>query len=204
MKAKQKNSWMMIPTRRRELLRKYEGAIFFSKDTPRRDRLYSFYLLLRPFLGWLRNRLVLMGLEKDEAESEIFLLTNTLFSNFDTTKSSIIPYLEKQLPWYIGRTLKSIQNRYSDLDEHPVFDPNMTYLQDEEFYWRVPGILFEEQYVGKFFTRAEKYLIYMILTADDKELSDAGLARRCGVERKRMKSMLSDLRALINWRESHE
>jgi len=184
---------MLIPAKKRVLFRKYEGTLFYSEDHPRHDRVYGFYLLLRPLLQFLKEQLNSYGLEDDEVESELYLLSDTIFSHFDKDRSSILPYLEKQLPWHISKFLKSIENKHKPLGNLPFFNGETTYNMDEEFYWSVPNILFEEKYVGKCFTRAEKYVIYMIITSSDNDLLVTRLADRCKIDKRRMKTMLSDI-----------
>lgn len=186
---------MMIPAQKKALFRKYEGVIFYSDDYPRKDKLYSFYLLLRPTVGWLKRELVHLGLEPDEAESEIFILADTLFRYFDKERSSIIPYLEKQIPWYTSKLLKSVKNKLRPAKEPLRYYDDFKYEMDEEFYWRVPGILFEERYVGKCFTRPMRYVIFTILMADDKELSVSRLACQLGIHRHIMRAKLEDIAA---------
>ena len=194
---------MLIPARNKNLLRKYEGVLFYSDSQLLEDRIYGFYLLVRPLLGWLKKELVALNLEVDEAESELYILCGALFRRFERDKSSIIPYLEKQLPWQAANLLKTIKKQTRPLEESPYRDMSMPYIMDEEFYWRVPGILFEDKYVGKCFTRGEKYLIYMILTTDDKNLSVKKLADKAQMDRRRMKDILSDISSTTTMEEIH-
>ena len=194
---------MKIPSKKEKLFRKYEGVIFYSDEHPKSDRIYSFYLLLRPMLGWLKQKLRLLGLENAEIESELYLIAHSVFAGFNTEKSSIIPYLRKQLPWKIAKSLELIKKKQDPLPLTDISgDPDSYYL-NEEFYWRIPGISLEDRYVGKCFTRAELYVIYMILVSDDKELSTRKLAEAVRVDKRRMKEMLLDLGTQLNWRKSH-
>jgi hypothetical protein len=192
---------VLIPNSKKRLLRKYEATLFYREDFPEEDRLYSFYLLLRPALGWLVPDLKACGLNSDEVESELFLFIAGLFQRFDNTKSSIIPYLEKQIPWKTRDLLQTL--RKNILPETPsgwcrVDEP---YEMNEEFYWRSPGILFEDRYVGKCFTRSEKYIINIILTADDSDLSQQRLADAGKIDRRKVKEILSEVGEIIQSEE---
>ena len=179
---------MQIPTRRQELLRKYEKSLFHTKDLPKHERLYGFYLLLRPILGWLKEALIEKGLEPDEAESEIFLFASYLFDKFNTNRSSIIPYLEKAIPWATAKLLRTKKEAEITYQEEE-------YFLDEEFYWDPIKILIEDRYVGKCFTRGEKYIILKVLA--EEEFSAADLP----IDRKTVYMYLKDIREVLNkWR----
>lgn len=184
--------------RRKHLFRKYEGALFHSDSSSREDKVYGFYLLMRPLLGWAKRSLLELGLLADEAESELFILCERLFSGYNKYKSSLIPYLERQLPWQISKMFNRVK-KYMCEEEVPygLFALEEEYELDEEFYWTTPGILFENRYIGKFFTRSEKYVISILFTADEKDLSAQGLARLCGIDRRIMKEMLNGLQEVL-------
>jgi len=192
---------VLIPSKRAALLRKYEGTIFHAEDTSYTDRIQGFYLLLRPVLGWVRDELARLGLEQQEVESELYILSCMIFKHYDKTKSSIIPYLEKHLEWRAGRFIAEAKKRYAPTPAEDYRAHRWHYSIDEEFYWKVPGIILEDRYVGKCFTRAEKYIISKILTADIDELSHHKLAEACSIERRSMRKMLLDLRAQFQLEE---
>ena len=179
---------MQIPTRRQELLRKYEKGLFHTKDLPKHERLYGFYLLLRPILGWLKEELIKKGLEPDEAESELYLYSSKLFNEFNTSRSSIIPYLEKAIPWAASKLLRTKKEAKITYQEEE-------YFLDEEFYWDPIKILIEDRYVGKMFTRSEKSVISRILS-EDKDLVPNLL-----VGRKTVYTYLGDIKEVLSkWR----
>ena len=189
---------MLIPTKRRKLLRKYEGALFYGEPFEG-SRTNGFYSLLRPTLEWLKNNIKSeFDLEDAEIESEIFLFTVSLFKRYNKEKSSIIPYLEKHIPWAAANLIKSLEKK--TLRELLTGDSEQLqgfYNTYEEYYFLDSRILTEQKYVGKCFTRAEKYVIFTVLTSDDKDLSHQRLADTCNMERKRMRNILSDIREVL-------
>lgn len=188
---------MTIPTKNADLIRTYQNAIFHKKDVPKSERIYAFYLLLRPILSWLGKTLSEYNLQRDEVESELYLFCAELFNRFNPQRSSIIPYLEKHVPWIAGHWVEKMKRTM--LYEIPSGliktsgEPN--YIQ-EQFYWKPENILFEERYIGKFFTRAQKYIIFKVLTADKSDLTQTGLAKLCGLSRKTMINQLKELSEL--------
>jgi hypothetical protein len=188
---------MLIPSKRAALLRKYEGVLFFSEDASAEEKLHGFYLLLRPILGWVQVELAQLGLEKHEVESELYILSCIIFKHFNKDKSSIIPYLEKQLEWRAGRFVAEAKKRYAPTPAEDYRAQQWHDSIDEEFYWRAPSILIEDRYVGKCFTRSEKYTILHIMTSDKLNLSTKALARTMGVDRRTMKEKLNDIRNIF-------
>jgi len=189
---------------KKHIFRKYEGTLFHSESGVRRDKVYGFYLLLRPVLGWAKVSLMEKGLCSSEAESELYLLTESLFAGYDCSKSSLVPYLEKQIPWYVSKMLKEIDSKMCLLEAPSgLLEIYGCYETDEEFYWRTPGILLEDRFIGKSFTRAEKYIISIIIVSDDNKLSVQKLAKACNMDRKRMKSILADIKEVLQTEESH-
>jgi len=183
---------MRIPSRRKKLFRNYEQAIF-HKDYSYQERSYSFYLLLRPLLEFLKDRLV-GSLEEAAAESELYLLCHKVFDSYDPSRSSIVPYLENCLDFTIGDYLKDLD--LEELTEEVLLaDPGEEYTLDEEFYWK--NILFQNTYVGKCFTRGEKYIIYTIIESDEKDLSVTRLAKRLNRKRWQMKEKLLEIKEVF-------
>jgi len=188
---------MFISTNRANLLRTYQNALFHKINIPKSKRIYAFYLLLRPIISWLGTTLLKYNLEEDEVESELYLFCAELFNKFNPQKSSIVPYLEKYIPWIAGhwidkfkRTiLPEISSGLIDIQEEP-------YYIQEQFYWTPENILSEERYVGKSFTRSEKYVIYTVLRANRSELTQSNLARTCGLSRKTMINKLKEMSIL--------
>lgn len=180
---------MRIPSHRQELLRKHEKNLFFTEDIPKHERIYGFYLLIRPLLDWFKEELISKGLEQDEAESETYLCAAKIYGKFDTSRSSIIPYLEKAIPWYTAKALR----RFEKTKEPYITDDIQQISINEEFYWDPIKILFEERYIGKCFTRAEKWAITKVL--NEEKISS--------IERKTFYKYLSDIKeVLTKWRNS--
>ncbi len=191
---------MIIPSSQSKRIKEYERALFHVPTEPRSERVYVFYLLLRPILEWAKKFLKETELEACEIESELFLLSEKLFKRFDPTKSSIIPYLQNQLPWEVARLTAELKNRELKEEFYIGIEEEGFYYLEEEFYLSAPKILFEEKYLGKDFTKAEKYLIYIILTVNDNELTQTKLASYCNVERKNITNRLSGLREKLESR----
>ena len=187
---------MKIPERTKKLFRKHENAIFFS-SRPQAEKIYDFYLLTRPLLTWVIPELRTLGLESDEIVSELYLLSASIFLGFDREKSSVIPYLEKYIPWHAAKVLRRLKKQWNPQIKVQAEGLETEATLDEDFYWRMPGILFEDRWVGKCFTRAEKYLISIVLMADDSELSIVSLAAAANVDRKKITTMLSDMKAVL-------
>lgn len=189
---------MLIPSARAALLRNYQSVLFHDKTHPLSERRYVFYLLLRPILEWLKSILMTKGLESAEAESELFIFCSGLFDKFDSTKSSIVPYLNKQIPWsieHLARRFNKKEAQFYDVIDYEELD--------EEFYWSIPNILTEDRYTGKVFTKAEKYLIFRILALDDDKLTQVDIAEQLGVNRLTANKYLLEIREKLqsNWRK---
>lgn len=185
---------MRIPSKRKQLFRNFQDALFY-KDYSYQERSYSFYLLLRPILEFIKVRLE-GYLESEEIESVLYLMCIDVFNNFDKDKWSIVPYLENSLPWYISKVINEHKEQNIPVE---LAGEEEEYILDEEFYWR--NILLEDTYVGKCFTRGEKYLIYNIIESDKKDLSVNALARKLNIKRWYMKKMLQELKDIFKLEE---
>jgi DNA-binding phage protein len=186
-----------ISSKDRQFFRLYERSLFRNREEPRSERLYVFYLLLRPIILWLKDELVIRGLEPDEAESEIFLLADDIFKHFDTTKSSIIPYLMKAIMWRINKLRKKLDEQELKEEPYGLLKMPEEYYIDTECYLKPLEFIFEDRYLGKCFTNGEKYLIYIILTADDKSLNNTELARRANIGRKNIRRRFSNIKNVL-------
>jgi hypothetical protein len=180
---------MLIPSAQAALLRNYQTVLFHDETHPVSERRYVFYLLLRPLLQWLNPILVGKGLEPNEVESEIFLLCSSIYDKFNPAKSSIVPYLEKQIPWSIEHLARRFKKK-----EATCYSAPEQYELEEEFYWTVPSILTEDRYIGKVFTRSMRHVIYNILTSDDQDLTTEALARKMQINRLTMRKNLNEIR----------
>jgi len=187
---------MKIPSARAELLRSYQNALFYNPKEPKSERLYVFYLLVRPLLGWVKRILVVdHDLLPSEAESELYLLCSRLFSGFDRNKSSIVVYLSKYIPWKAEHLIRKVEK--GSLKEEPcglLNSPEESYEMDEEYYWKIPDILTTDRYIGNVFTRSMKYVTYNILISDSKDLTVTTLAKRMKVSRSTMTKRLNEIR----------
>jgi hypothetical protein len=185
---------MTLSSKTANLMRTFANALFHKRDTPQSERIYAFYLLLRPMLSWLGETLSEYNLEKDEVESELYLFCAELFKRFNPKKSSIIPYLEKHIPWIAGHWVAKLKRNIIPEEPQGLFiESEGTCEIQEQFYWTPENILFEERYIGKSFTVSEKYVIFRILIADKSDLTQAGLARICGLSRKTMINKLKEM-----------
>lgn len=186
---------MRLPAKRRRLLRQYERVIFYS-DHSRPRRVYALYLLLRPILGWFYKELCALGLEQYEAESEIYILVDRLHGSFNSKKSSIIPYLERYIPWKTADTLERLRGKPHI--EVPLDGQEETlYNLSNEIYLSIPNVLFEDKWLLRGLQRSEKYLIFLMLSGDADELTQARLAHRAGIGRKKMRTMLNNLQETL-------
>lgn len=186
---------MLIPSTQADKLRDYQNGLFHREDIPKSDRRYALYLLLRPRLGWLKAEIKKLDIENDEAESEIYIMCCRLFDRFDPTKSSIVPYLTRHIPWESSRLLK-ILSKETDIPIGLTQSEELYYMQ-EEFYWTVPHILLEDRYIGNLFTKDEKYLMYVILESDIDELNQVAIAEKIKINRKTWISRMKDLQEVF-------
>lgn len=194
---------MKINSSRQTLLRNYADALFYSNKYPISERRYCFFLIIFPTLEFMMPELIALGLETNEAISELFILSSNLFNNFDIERSSIIPYLEKHIPWKIKEMFDKLDK--TKLIEKPigltVSEYGNSYM-DMEFYWK--NILFEESWIGKCFTRSEKCLISRIITSDINDLTINSLARRSNIGRKKLKQMLLEIKKVLKSEENND
>jgi len=184
---------MHIPARRRRLLRNFEQALFYSKHNKTEQR-YAFYLLLRPELTFSEKPMAEF-LEPLEIENELYILCMNVYSEFDREKSSIVPYLSRVLPWHFSRLFKRLKKEYKNLRDLIADQEEESYLLDEEFYWQ--NILYQDTFVGKCFTRSEKYIIHRILNSDEEDLTIMKLANQLGRKRWQMKERLLELKEVF-------
>jgi hypothetical protein len=130
-----------------------------------------------------------------EVESEMYIFCCDVYLGFDRSRSSIVPYLERQLPWHAKALCKRIDS--ARLKEEPsglIRKPIDTTI-NESFYSK--DLILNNSSVGKCFTRGQKYLIYVILTADDKELSQRALAKTLNVDVRCIRKMIYKIRRLL-------
>lgn len=163
-----------IPQKRKALLRSYASVLFYSDEWALSSKRYIFYVLLRPVLDWVKDSLVSAGLEPEEAESEIFLLSARLFKDYDPHQWSIVPYLERHVPWKVSSLLQKVEPP----PEVPVglLKQEGSYEMEFEPGLSVPGFIFEDKWLARNLSQRDKHLILKILTVDEprvRNLSDA-------------------------------
>lgn len=197
------NKKMRIANKRKIILRSYQKVLFSSEDNYSfSERCNSFYYIVRPLLGFLEDSLKdYMPLE--EIEGEIYLFIVELFKKYDKKKSSIVPYLENAIPWELEKLFK----RLNRINKRQIIPNNWAvqekeYTLNEEFYWK--NIILEEHFVGKCFTRGEKYLISIITKSDSDELSVNALARKLNITRWSMKDKLEELKEIFQLEEIND
>ena len=189
------NKRYALSSKTRKILRNYANALFHKKRWSAAKRRYVFYLILRSSLDWVYDGLLKTNLEKDEIESEIFLLTTRLFSRYDPYKSSIVPYIEKHLPWKVGMLIK----KYTQSD--PNYEAPIEYsyeMDDNEFYLTSPGFLFEKKWLAKHLSQAQKHLILRVLLTDS--ISLRSLAKECRLSKSAVAGRLQYIADIIEER----
>lgn len=186
---------MLIPSRYQKLLNQYEAELF-DITQPENKRLEAFYLLIRPVLNWAATSLQELGLEKDEADSELFIITEKLFSNYNIYKGPLVPYLSSRIPWFVSEHLKHFKKTL--LWELPAgFTKQNGYIEPldhEEYYLTATNILFNNRFVLKKMSYGQKFLLYTILTSEDNELTACSLARKLSLDRRTLKSKLLEIK----------
>jgi len=180
-----------LPSRRKDLIRKYEVSLFHDDLYSKDEIVNIIYVLLTPVLQWLKD---ISDLEDDEIESEIFLMCEALYRGYNKDKSSFIPFLEFQLPWYLSK----LSNKLDKLTEElPKEEYSLEQYIEKELFLSVPNIFYFNKWMFKYLNRSEKYIIYMILTSDRDELSQQKLADRMNVERKTIRNKLLRIREAL-------
>lgn len=188
---------IIVPRHNAALIKTYQRSLFHDTQIPQSERIYTFYLLVRPLLKWLVPVFSEYNLERNEVESEIYLFCAELFKKFNPAKSSIIPYLEKYIPWTTNHWIRRLKKNNPFVSKNSPKDVQKeSYTLQEQYYWHPEKILFEERYVGKVFTKAEKYVISILLTTDQADLTQSGLARIYGLSRTTMINQLKKLSKL--------
>jgi hypothetical protein len=186
-----------MPESRRRLFGIYVDALY-SPERPLSTRRYVFYLLLLPALGWALRALIEEGLEPDEAESEIFLLTNLLFEGYNPEKSSLLYYVESRLPWRVAELIEHIGRHKSEIPVGLLLPIEDSYEMPDEIYLSAPQILFEDRWLAKGLSRHEKHLILRVLT--EEELDCRSLADTCQIGKSTMNNRLRDLASRLEER----
>lgn len=186
---------MNLPESRKRLLRNYAGTLF-NTEGPQQPRQYTFYVLLRPVLDWAKTAFVEAGLEPDEAESELFLLTIRIFNKYDLTKSSIVPYVERAITWEVSSFIKKLSRK----EVRDPFEHEISYQMPDEIYLSIPAFLLENKWLARDLSRAEKHLILRLLVNEHQGCRT--LADDCRMGKTAMNTRLSNLVGKIRGRFS--
>jgi len=186
-----------IPERVAKKLRKYAIPLT-SKDYNFSYRVRVFHALLKPLLGWARKSLKEAGLEEHEIDSELYIICWHLLKEYKPYKSSIVPYLRKQVPWKIASLLERIRKCNTEIPSGLITKPEESYSMPNEIYLSVPNILFEDRWLGKNLQKCQKYLIYRLLVADSHKRED--LAEDNALGRWTIFNRISELRDILKER----
>ena len=187
---------MKLPHKTKKTLRNYTNALFHQKKWPVSKRRYVFYLILKSSLGWIKDSLLTAGLEEDEAESEIFLLTTRLFTDYNPNKSSIVPYIERYLSWKVADLINKYKKEQTLSAEFLCIENS--YEIESEFYLTIPGFLFEERWLAKSLSQFQKHLILKVLSTDST--SARSLANNCLLGKSTVCKQLQDIADIIKER----
>jgi len=155
-------SWF-LPEQRRKKIKKWEKYVK-NKEVSIVTKKKLLYKILSPSLDWVRDALrTQCNLEQEEAESEIFLLCNTLIEEFDPNKR-LLYYIETRTPWKVSELL----NRLSPPPEDATgLEINLgTYCIEEEIWPSIPKFLFETRWLAKNLSIYEKAIILTLLTLE--------------------------------------
>lgn len=184
-----------LPYRTKEKLRKYAGIMFHSDKLPVSRRRYTFYLILRDSLDWVRAKLKELELEENEIESEIFLLTADLFGSYRKTKMSIVPYVEKHITWRAARVIERHEPNTPPVELYA--EPN-SYEIDSEFYLTSPEFIFETSWIARHLSQSQKNLILKVLTTDSTSIRN--LANECRLSKSNVATQLQDIATVLQGR----
>lgn len=187
-----------LPESRRQLIRLYTNA-FHSREWSSHRRKYLLYLILRPAIGWIKDGLMEMDLEPEEAESEIFLLVCKLFSGYDADKSCFLYHIESNLPWRVTDLMKRLRKQQVE-EPAGLLVNDEAYEMDGEVYLTVPNLLFETRWLTKNLSQYEKNLILRMLIEDQP--SCRALANSCQVSKSTMNKDLQILAGKLKGRLS--
>lgn len=186
---------MRLRSRVRDRLRKFEKTLY-NKDHPYNDRLYAFYLLMLPVLEWVKPSFYGIGLSNEETETEVFLMVNNIFNGYNSDKSSLVPYVENSIKWQLDKCIRRLlKTRVEEPSGFLLEDDS--YFLEENYYWNGNKVLFEDRYIGKCFTRSEKYLIHKIINTSSDRLSHRLMSEDFKISRENLRLRLNDLKEVL-------
>lgn len=186
------NKWL-IPYSTANKLRKLSKPLFYETEWPLDRRRYVFHRVLVDSLQWIHFKLLDLGLEAHEANSEIFLLCCDLFNRFDRSKSSIVPYIENNISWMAAELIK----KYNKQKEIPsgLLQLDEEYEIYEEYYLTSPAFLFENKWLARDLSQSQKNLILKILT--NESLTLRSLANECRLSYVTIQTQLQNIATAI-------
>ena len=175
-----------LSSKDKDRIRKYE-TILLNKEYKYTDRLKLFHKIISPLYKNISERLLLTGTFKKDLDGSLYLISDEIFKKYNPERSSLVPYIERVLFWYL--------DQIKEKKEYYPLEFIEEYQLDEEFYYRVPNILFEDKYIGKLFTIEEKYVINQILTSDS--FSIRKLSRDLSISRESLKQIINSIKEKI-------
>lgn len=183
----------IVPYKARKILRKLTAALFHEENISPGKKHRVFYEIMKPALEWILDAFEDLGLEEDEASSELYLFTCVVFDNFDASKSSIVPYLENNMLWLFSEYKRKFKMQV----EEPIglTTTEGSYTIESEFYLTSPEFMLETKWLGKNLSSGQKNLILKILTADN--LSVKSLADECRLSRTNVETQLQNIATVI-------
>lgn len=179
----------LIPYKTAQKLRKLSIPLFYEEELSLTKKRIIFWRVLNSSLLWIHTRLVEIGLDPCEADSEIFILCCELFDKFDINKSSIIPYIENNIRFKAAELMRKVKKDPAILSG--LLQLEGTYEMDNEVYLTSPGFLFENKWLAKNLSQAQKNLILKILTTDP--LTKKDLANRCRLSKNTVRTQLQNI-----------
>jgi hypothetical protein len=173
---------LFISKSKTDRIRKLD-SIFLSNLYSQKRKIYFLWRETKYLLDLnLQYLLNITGVSKEEIESEYYISCYNIYRRYDMSKSSIVPYLSKAIPWEIEKLIKRIKKQ-NKIDVFP-FEENTYYLK-EDYYWEPKKLIRETKFL-KNFTKSEKFLILTILLADQEELKKVSLAKKIKISRETM------------------
>lgn len=176
-----------LSSKDKDRIKKYELTIL-NKEYKYNDRLNLFHKIVLPLYKEISIKLLSIGIFQEELEGELYLISDYILRRYDSNKSSLIPYIERMLFWYLSNIKEKKEYYPKEFIEE--------YQLDEEFYFAAPKILLEDRYVGKLFTKEEKYIIFRILLMD--KLSIRKLSKELNISRENLIQIIKNIRRKLN------
>lgn len=168
--------------------------IIRSKDFSLIEKTKVLHNNIRPLLGWAIELFESHNINKDEAESELYIILYTLVERYDDLKGNFISFIGTQLPWELKKIIDSInKNNYLNIDNDNIEDNEESYELPDEIYLCSKIPIQENRWIFKDLQKKYKYLIVKIL-ASDEDVKFAKLASDIGIGRTKFFNLLLELR----------